>query len=123
MTCNIQDITRKVERTLQDERESLLNARARQLSAIEKIFQQFKNQWPQDGADLDASIAAAADFMVKLSRIEHDGLPTHEERFFTLLREQSMENLAALSTHLSQARKDIIDRMETVNESLARSAI
>ena len=116
---NIQDIARKVERTLQDERESLLNARARQLGSIEKIFQQFKNQWPQDGADLDASIAAAADFMVKLSRIEHDGLPAHEERFFTLLREQSMENLAALSTHLSQARKDIIDRMETVNESLA----
>lgn len=58
--------------------------------------------------------------MALLDRLEHDGLPKHEQRFFDLLKEQSTENLAALNTHLSEARKEIYDRMELVNESLTQ---
>jgi len=118
---NIHEIVRKVENAITTEHQKISTIRAEQKNTIERIFQQFKNRWPQDGADLDASLASTAEFLAKLTRIELDGLPAHEERFFNMLRNQSVENLAALSTHLSQARKDIIHRMELVNESLAEA--
>ena len=46
---------------------------------------------------------------------------TYEQRFFDLLRNQSHQNLAALSTHISQARKTIFDRLELVNQSLSEA--
>ena len=38
-----------------------------------------------------------------------------------MLESQSQQNLAALATHLSDARKEILERMELVNESLAQA--
>ena len=87
---------------------------------IEKRFEEFIRQWPAESEGLDASLAAAPDFFAKLSRLETDGLPAHEQRFFELLESQSHQNLAALSTYLSDARKEILERMELVNDSLAR---
>jgi uncharacterized protein YPO0396 len=48
-------------------------------------------------------------------------LPDYEQRFFDLLRNQSHQNLAALSTHIQQARKTIFERMEDVNHSLRQA--
>jgi uncharacterized protein YPO0396 len=70
---------------------------------------------------MDATLASAPDFLALLQRLERDGLPRHEKRFFDMLREQSSENLAALNARLSQARKEIRERMEVVNEGLAEA--
>jgi uncharacterized protein YPO0396 len=91
---------------------------ARCEKAIESAFAAFINRWRGDAEGLDASLAAANDFLSKLARLETDGLPAHEHRFFELLQNQSNQNLAALSTYLSDARKAILERMELVNESL-----
>jgi uncharacterized protein YPO0396 len=64
---------------------------------------------------------SAADFFAKLRRLETDRLPDYEQRFFDLLRNQSHQNLAALSTHISQARKTIYERLEIVNQSLRQA--
>jgi uncharacterized protein YPO0396 len=87
---------------------------------VEKRFEAFVREWPAEAEGLDATLAAAPDFFAKLNRLETDGLPAHEQRFFELLESQSHQNLAALSTYLSDARKQILERMELVNESLAR---
>jgi uncharacterized protein YPO0396 len=87
---------------------------------IEKRFDEFVREWPAEAEGLDATIAAAPDFFAKLTRLETDGLPAHEQRFFELLESQSHQNLAALSTHLSAARKEILERMDLVNDSLAQ---
>ncbi|MEZ5653135.1 MAG: SbcC/MukB-like Walker B domain-containing protein [Burkholderiaceae bacterium] len=58
--------------------------------------------------------------MAKLNRLETDGLPAHEQRFFELLESQSHQNLAALMSHMNDARKEIFERMTLVNHSLAR---
>ncbi|MES2317983.1 MAG: ATP-binding protein [Pseudomonadota bacterium] len=86
--------------------------------AIEATFAAFIARWRGDAEGLDASMAAAADFFVKLSRLETDGLPAHEQRFLELLHNQSNQNLAALATYLNDARKAILERMELVNDSL-----
>jgi uncharacterized protein YPO0396 len=115
---NLDERRRHVERGLNSEIQGLNNVRADAVKRMERAFAEFKREWPQDGANLDATIESATEFVALLQRIESDGLPQHEQRFFDLLREQSTENLAALNAHLLQARKDIHSRMETVNEGL-----
>ena len=63
-------------------------------------------------------MASAPDFFAKLTRLQADGLPRHEQRFLDLLRDQSAQSLAMLQTQLDQERKAIRDRMALVNESL-----
>jgi uncharacterized protein YPO0396 len=88
---------------------------------IQAKFIEFKNSWPAEAGDMDATLASSADYFAKLERLEKDGLPAYEKRFFDLLHSQSHQNLAALLRQLSQARKEIIERMEAVNESLAKA--
>ncbi|HEX8403348.1 MAG TPA: SbcC/MukB-like Walker B domain-containing protein [Duganella sp.] len=85
---------------------------------IEGRFADFIREWKADADGLDATLAAASDFFAKLARLETDGLPAHEQRFFDLLHNQSNQNLAALSTYLNDSRKAILERMELVNASL-----
>jgi uncharacterized protein YPO0396 len=109
----------QVERAINAERRSLDEGKNRLLRVIEKGLADFKRGWPMDAGDLDETLASAPEYLTLLQRIEHDGLPGFEERFFSLLKEQSSENLAALSRHISEARKEIRNRMELVNASLA----
>ncbi len=109
-----------VERAINEEIRSLQSNQSNLKQAIEKSFNRFLGEWREHAGDLDDTLASAPDFMALLDRLEHDGLPKHEQRFFDLLKEQSTENLAALNTHLSEARKEIYDRMELVNESLTQ---
>ena len=118
---NIDRSAQRVERALTDELEAMADRHNKLVRAIEERFAEFQRRWPMDGGDMDATLASATDFLAKLKRLETDGLPAHEQRFFDLLRNQSHQNLAALSTYLNQARKTILDRMELVNESLSQA--
>ncbi len=109
-----------VERGINEEIKKLQAEQSDLKQTIEKSFNRFLGEWREHSGDLDDTLASARDFMALLDRLEHDGLPKHEQRFFDLLKEQSTENLAALNTHLSEARKEIYDRMELVNESLSQ---
>jgi uncharacterized protein YPO0396 len=109
-----------VERRINEEVKKLQTEQSDLKQTIEKTFSRFLGEWREQAGDLDDTLASAPDFMALLDRLERDGLPRHEQRFFDLLKEQSTENLAALNTHLSEARKEIYDRMELVNESLSQ---
>jgi uncharacterized protein YPO0396 len=118
---NIDRSAQRVERALTDELEAMADRHNKLVRGIEERFAEFQRRWPMDAGDMDATLASAADFLARLKRLETDGLPAHEQRFFDLLRNQSHQNLAALSTYLNQARKTILDRMELVNESLSQA--
>ena len=118
---NLDGRRRKVERDLQDALKALREARAACIRRIEKAFVEFKREWAEAAADMDTTLESAPDYLQLLKRIERDGLPRHEKRFFDMLRQQSSEHLAALNRHLSEARKEIHDRMESVNEGLAEA--
>lgn len=117
---NLDKLIRYVERVIRDEMEALTREVVRCERFIEKQFDEFIFEWPAEAEGLDATLAAAADFFAKLTRLESDGLPAHEQRFFELLESQSHQNLAALSSYLSDARKEILERMDLVNDSLAQ---
>ena len=117
---NLDSLIRSVERSIRKEIDEINRAISECERFIEKRFDAFVREWPAEAAGLDATLAAAPDFLAKLTRLETDGLPAHEQRFFELLESQSHQNLAALSTYLNNARKEILERMELVNDSLAR---
>jgi uncharacterized protein YPO0396 len=62
---------------------------------VENRFSDFKRFWPMDATDMDITLISAPDYFAKLTRLESDGLP-------------------------AQARKDILERMELVNDSLSK---
>jgi uncharacterized protein YPO0396 len=117
---NIDRLTTDVVKSLGKEVEALNAEIAEGEKFIESRFADFIRSWAAESDGLDATLPAAPDFFAKLVRLESDGLPAHEERFFELLRTQSHQNLAALSTYLNDARKAILERMDLVNESLSQ---
>lgn len=117
---NLDSLMRSVERSINKEVEEISRAISECERFIEKRLDEFVHEWPAEAEGLDANLAAAADFFTKLARLETDGLPAHEQRFFELLENQSHQNLAALSTYLNNARKEILERMKLVNDSLAQ---
>ena len=116
---NLDERRRSVERGINETLKTLREEENVCTRTIEKAFDNFARDWPHECADFDTTLASVNEFLTLLRRLEWDGLPQHEKRFFDMLKEQSTENLAALNTHLSQARKDINMRMELVNEGLA----
>jgi uncharacterized protein YPO0396 len=81
-------------------------------------FRRYCQQWPEDSGDFTVSLSSAEDFLARLQRLERDGLPQHEARFFELLQSQSKNNLLALQRHTAEARKSIAQRLDEVNASL-----
>jgi len=115
---NLAEQSQRVERELNAELRRHTDERGKLEKGIERCFIEFKQRWPAESADMDTTLASAQDFLAMLKRLEVDGLPRYEHRFFDLLKEQSNQNLASLNTQLRQARIEIRERMDLVNESL-----
>ena len=109
---------RVIERALADELANSQGRDARLAGQVLDCFRRFVQQWPEDSADFTVSLASAEDFLARLDRLESDGLPRHEGRFFELLQTQSKNNLLALQRHTAEAHKAIKQRMDEVNASL-----
>lgn len=115
---NIDQATGLVERGINAELRALDGRLADLRNAIEQRFAEFNRLWPAVAGGLDPTLASAEDYLAKLKRLEDDNLPAYEDRFFSLLREQSDQNLTLLATKLDEERSAIRTRMELVNESL-----
>ena len=115
---NLAERTLTMERALNQGIGALDSEVAELAHAVITAFDNFRRRWAQDAGDVQANLESAADFFARLERLERDGLPAHEARFFEMLRTQSGQNLVALQTHIAQANKAIRSRMEDVNASL-----
>ena len=109
----------KVKDQIADDQLECTNRKTAAEGGVTSRFDNFLFRWPKEKESLDSKIEFAPDFFKKLDRIETDGLPRHEKRFRELLETQSLQHFADLNLEMRQARQDILQRMETVNESLA----
>jgi len=119
---NIDGQFRQLERGLNEE---LTRQGARDnalVQTIEECFRSYCRRWPLDGGDFTPDMQSADGLLARLRRLELDGLPKHEARFFELLQTQSKQHLSVLQKHMTEARKSIGQRMEEVNDSLERVA-
>jgi uncharacterized protein YPO0396 len=115
---DVDNADRVIGKGLQEEIRAIDTELAQGEKYVEAQFAAFIATWKAEAEGLDARLASAHDFFRKLARLEADGLPSYEQRFFDLLQNQSHQNLAALSSYLNDARKAILARMDLVNDSL-----
>ncbi|MDR1118273.1 MAG: hypothetical protein LBL01_03115, partial [Bifidobacteriaceae bacterium] len=60
-------------------------------------------------------------FLERLDRLERDGLPEFEEKFFGLLSKQSTQNIGQLADYIRRAPGRVRDRIRVINGALAES--
>lgn len=78
----------------------------------------YKTQYPLDTQDVDVSIQAGDEYRRMLERLRTDDLPRFESEFQRLLRENTIREVANFQAQLHREKSVIVERIETINESL-----
>ena len=112
---------REVESGLGKERERAIEERNAVDTTFTSAATAFCRTWPAASANLTPFIDDRAGFRALLASIEAHDLPSHEQSFRTLLREKSSNVVGYLRKELLDAPKEVRERIEPVNDSLARS--
>lgn len=115
---NLDRQVKNVERGIANDVAKKMETISNYAQLVQNSFATFKNTWKMESANMDTSMDSAPDFFALLTRLESDGLPTHEQKFFDMLQTQSHQNLTALNSYIKQGRRQIHERMEVVNASL-----
>jgi len=112
----------RAERAIGDKITSRIeHRRGRQTStgnAIVAAMSAFRNRFPVEANELDASVAAAAGFRELHRRLVDDDLPRFQRRFKDYLNTNTIRDIAGFYSKLKQQRDEILTRIDTINESL-----
>ena len=92
---------------------------ARLRDAIVRGMQAYCRDNPAETREVDASIESAAEFKRFLDALAADDLPRFENRFKTLLNEQTINEVAGFQSGLNKERQLIAERIGLINQSLA----
>jgi len=87
---------------------------------IIKEMQNYRNDYPLETDEVDASLEAAGDYRGMLDRLQRDDLPAFEVRFKELLNENTIREVANFQSQLNRERQTIRERIERINESLTQ---
>ncbi|MEV7571542.1 ATP-binding protein [Pseudarthrobacter sp. NPDC089323] len=79
----------------------------------------FRNKYPNETTDVDASLEAAADYNRLLEQLVGNDLPRFEDQFKDLLNQNTIREVVAFNAFLDSRRQDIITRIGEINQSLA----
>lgn len=94
--------------------------KARDLSSkITGQMADYKNAYPQETRELDASMGSVAEFSAMLETLQGEDLPRHEERFKQMLNEGTIHNMAMFQNWLDHQQQTIRDKIAIINRSLA----
>jgi uncharacterized protein YPO0396 len=85
---------------------------------IVKAMQEYRNAYPADTQEADASVAAADAYSAMLAVLVSDDLPRFEARFKELLNENTIREVANFQSQLARERQTIRERIATINGSL-----
>ncbi|MBG6224323.1 uncharacterized protein YPO0396 [Arthrobacter sp. CAN_A2] len=79
----------------------------------------FRNRYPNETADIDASLDAAYEFTGMLDQLASNDLPRFEAHFKESLNQNTIHEVVAFNAFLDSRRQDIIGRITEINVSLA----
>jgi len=78
----------------------------------------YRDAYPSETRDVDASLGSASEYQKMLSDLESDGLPKFEARFKELLNENTIREIANFQSQLGLERQSIKERIDKINQSL-----
>jgi uncharacterized protein YPO0396 len=120
--ATLPDAIRAVDNALNAEFNAAERALRTSESKLSEARTAYLGRWRERSANLVDALDATPDFLAILSRLESDRLPDFEDRFRHLLRTQSQNNIGQLRSVISQAIRDVHQRLAPVNESLQATA-
>jgi uncharacterized protein YPO0396 len=85
---------------------------------IVKAMEAYRNAFPIDAKEADASLEAADEYRAMLRALVSDDLPRFERKFKELLNENTIREIAGFHAQLQRERQDIKERIEEINGSL-----
>ena len=80
-----------------------------------------KDRWQPLTADWPVGLAGLPDFLDHLDRLQTEGLPALVEQFIKRLNKHATQSLARIKSRLDSEREDILDRINVINQVLART--
>lgn len=80
-----------------------------------------KDRWQSLTADWPAGLAGLTDFLDHLDRLVSEGLPALVEQFVERLNRHATQSLARIKSRLDSEREDILERIDVINQVLART--
>lgn len=83
-----------------------------------RAMSQFRNDYPELTADLDASILASGEYRTLRDQLADDDLPRFEKDFKEQLNTNTINDLAGFYAWLRRESDEIRDRIATINASL-----
>jgi uncharacterized protein YPO0396 len=85
---------------------------------IVKAMQEYRNAYPLETKEADASVDAAGEYHAMLEQLRADDLPRFEARFKELLNENTIREVAGFQSQLAREQQTIRERIERINGSL-----
>jgi len=87
---------------------------------IVKAMSEYNNSYKLETQEVDAAVAAAADYRQMLAALQADDLPRFEARFKDLLNENTIREVANFQSQLHRERETIKERIAQINNSLTQ---
>ncbi|MBE2253461.1 MAG: DUF4194 domain-containing protein, partial [Myxococcus sp.] len=85
---------------------------------IVAAMQDYRNTFPLETKEADASVEAAGEFRKMLTKLVGDDLPRFERKFKELLNENTIREVANFQSQLRRERQEISERIDLINKSL-----
>ncbi|MEG5163673.1 SbcC/MukB-like Walker B domain-containing protein [Microcoleus sp. AT3-A2] len=86
--------------------------------SIDKQMDSYKREYPEETANVDASLEAIPEFKKMLQRIEIDGLPAQEQKFKELLDRKISDAISNFKEALEDWESEIKQKIYEINQSL-----
>ncbi len=115
---NIEKAQREVRETIQQQLDGAERKSKRQTEKLIGAMQAYKNAYPAETAEVDASLEALSEFEAMLKSLRGQDLPRHEKRFKQLLNEGTINSVALFQNQLDKERQQIKDKIGIINGSL-----
>jgi uncharacterized protein YPO0396 len=91
---------------------------ARLQGRIVQAMEAYRQRYPADTREADATVEAAGEYQAMLARLRADDLPRFEARFKELLNENTIREIANFQSQLAREAQLIKERIEAINQSL-----
>jgi len=116
---NTATVESAVRNGLTDTIDALSKRIARAAESTIRQMADFRNKYPNETTDVDASLEAAADYNRLLEQLVGNDLPRFEDQFKDLLNQNTIREVVAFNAFLDSRRQHITDRIGEINQSLA----
>ncbi|NKN32034.1 ATP-binding protein [Marichromatium bheemlicum] len=112
------------ERDLRERLQARIDAQKKQLDRLTegliKRMSGFRERYPLETAEIDASLAAASEYRRLLAQLERDDLPRFVARFKEQLNVNTINEIASFNAQLLREHDTITERIAQINASLTQ---